>query len=53
MILTDNDKLSIALEIMGERDVEKFEAVCSIAEKNDIDVYETLAKFELAMPLNL
>jgi len=46
MELTDNDKLNIALEIMSDSDVRKYEVVCTIAENNDIDIYRALAVFE-------
>jgi len=46
MILTDNDKLNLALEIMGESDVEKFDAVAKIAETENINIYEALTKYE-------
>lgn len=46
MTLTDNDKLNLALEIMEDRDVDKFESVCNLAERKGIDIYEALTIFE-------
>jgi len=46
MTLTDNDKLNLALEIMSDSDVRKYEVVCSIAENNNIDIYKALEVFE-------
>ena len=40
------DKLNLALEIMSEGDVKKFELVCSLAERREIDIYEALTIFE-------
>lgn len=46
MELTDNDKLNLALEIMSDSDVEKFEAVAEIAETKEIDIYAALTEYE-------
>ena len=46
MALSTTDKLNLALEIMSDRDVKKYEVVCSIAERNDIDIYKALEIFE-------
>jgi len=46
MTLTDNDKLNLALELLTEEDVRKYEVVCNIAENNDIDIYKALEVFE-------
>ena len=45
MELSDNDKLNLALEIMSDKDVETFEAVCEIAETQGIDIYDALDKY--------
>ncbi len=44
--LSENEKLNLALEIMGDHDVEKFEAVAEIAETQNIDIYDALTQFE-------
>ena len=45
MGLTDNDKLNVALEIMGDKDVDKYQQVCKFLEENDAaDIYEALEK---------
>ncbi len=46
MALSDNDKLNLALEIMSDKNVQKYEVVCNIAEKNNIDIYTALTVFE-------
>ncbi len=46
MELTNNEKLNLALEIMSDSDVEKFEAVAEIAETKNIDIWEALTQYE-------
>ena len=47
MKLTQNDKLNLALEIMSEKDIEKFLAVEKLAEtKKEIDIWEALTEYE-------
>lgn len=46
MALTDNDKLNLALEIMSDSDVEKFETVAQISETKNIDIWEALTEYE-------
>jgi len=44
--LKDSDYLSLALEIMSEDDVQKFEDVSKIAETQQLGIYEALDKYE-------
>ena len=46
MVLTDNDKLNLALEIMSDSDIDKFEVVAQIAEAKNIDIWEALTEYE-------
>jgi len=42
MALSTIDKLNLALELLPDRDIEIYRAVCNLAEKKNIDVYEAL-----------
>jgi len=42
MALSTTDKLNLALELLPDRDLEIYRAVCTLAEKKSIDVYEAL-----------
>jgi len=41
-VLTDNDKLNIALELLYERDVEKFEKICELVEQKDKNIADAI-----------
>ncbi len=53
MALSENDRLNLALEIMSDNDVEKFEAVSKLAETENIDIYEALTKYDETHGLTL
>ena len=42
MALSTNDKLNLAIELLSDRDLEIYRAICHLAEKKNIDVYEAL-----------
>ena len=42
MALSNNDKLTIALELLPDRDIEIYRAICTLAEQKNIDIYEAL-----------
>jgi hypothetical protein len=51
MKLTENDKLNLALEIMSERQLTEFSAICEFAEKNSVvDIYDALDKYQYLHP---
>jgi len=44
MALSNNDKLNIALELLPDRDIEIYRAICELAERKNIDFYEALTQ---------
>jgi len=44
MALSTNDKLDLVLELLPDRDLEIYRAVCQLAERKNIDIYEALTK---------
>ena len=45
MILTDSEKLELALYMMFENQVERFNDVCKVAEKENIDVEDAYNRY--------
>ena len=42
MALSTTDKLTLAIELLTDRDLEIYRAICTLAEKKNIDIYEAL-----------
>ena len=42
MALSTTDKLTLALELLPDRDLEIFRAICKLAEQKNINIYEAL-----------